>query len=162
MDRSQTWFAMALLLAVAASVACGGGRRYRDRLAVIEMNTDAEGVHVTLPDTVAVGLAATVTIRTYGGGCLVRDQERGGRTSVNVRDRIAVLVPFDRFDLGPRALTGSTWSCTDQLLHWTRVVPVVFDEPGSATIRVRGISSGTHPKKVMEVAFPLEVVSGRP
>ncbi|MCY3699124.1 MAG: hypothetical protein OXH46_05725 [Gemmatimonadetes bacterium] len=134
-------------------------------MAVIEVSSDGSlgidaGVQVTPPDTVEAGRAAHVRIRTYGGGCLIRDQERGGRTFVDLRGRTAVLVPFDRFDLGPRSLTGN-WSCADVLVYWTRVVPVVFDEPGRATIRVRGISSVAYPDRIIEVAFPLEVVSRR-
>lgn len=166
MYKDRTWLAIPLLIAVTALAGCDGGRRYQDRMAVIEVSADASygidlGVHVTLPDTVEAGRAAHVSIRSYEGGCLVRDQRRGGRTFVSVRGRTAVLVPFDRLDLGPRSLAGSSWSCTDQLLWWTRVVPVVFDEPGSATIRVRGISRDVYPEKVIEVAFPLEVVSAR-
>ena len=166
MHKRQTWLAIPLLIAITAFASCDGGRWYREELAVIEVSTDGSfgidgGIHVTLPDTVEAGRAAHVTIRSYGGGCLVRDQERGGRTFVNMRGRTAILVPFDRFDLGPRSLAGSTWSCTDQLRWWTRMVPVVFDEPGSATIRVRGISSDVYPEKLVEVTFPLEVVSRR-
>ena len=166
MYESRIWVAIPLLIALTAVAGCDDGRRYRDELAVIEVSSDGSfgidaGVHVTLPDTVEVGRAAHVGIRTYGGGFLVRDQERGGRTFVDVRGRTAVLVPFDQFDLGPRSLSGSTWSCADQLLSWTRVVRVVFDEPGSAEIRVRGISRDVYPDRIIEVTFPLEVVSRR-
>ena len=163
MYKDRTWLAIPLLIFATALAGCDDGRRYRDELAVIEVSADGSlgidaGVQVTPPDTVEVGRAAHVRIRTYGGGCLVRDQDRSGRTFVNVRGRTAVLVPFDRFDLGPRSLTGN-WSCADLLVYWTRVVPVVFDEPGRATIKVRGISSVTYPDRVIEVTLPLEVVS---
>ncbi|WP_419950516.1 hypothetical protein [Candidatus Palauibacter sp.] len=166
MYKDRIWLAIPLMMAATALAGCDAGRRYRDQLAVIEVSADGSlgidaGVQVTPPDTVEAGRAAHVRIRTYGGGCLVRNQERGGRTFVDVRGRTAVLVPFDRFDLGPRSLSGSTWSCTDQLLWWTRVVRVVFDEPGSAEIRVRGISRDVYPERIIEVTRPLEVISRR-
>lgn len=165
MYKDRTWLVVSLLIGVTALAGCDDGRRYRDELAVIEVSADGSlgidaGVQVMQPDTVEAGRAAHVRIRSYGGGCLVRDQERGGRTFIDVRGRTAVLIPFDRFDLGPRSLTGN-WSCADVLVYWTRVVPVVFDEPGRATIKVRGISSVTYPDRVIEVAFPIEVVSAR-
>ena len=83
MNKGRTWLAIPL---IALTFAGGdGGNRYRDQMAVIEIGSDGTlgfeaGVQVTLPDTVAVGRAAYVKIRTYGGGCLIRDQQRGGRT----------------------------------------------------------------------------------
>ena len=99
MNKGRTWLAIPL---IALTFAGGdGGNRYRDQMAVIEIGSDGTlgfevGVQVTLPDTVAVGRAAYVKIRTYGGGCLIRDQQRGGRTFVNVKGREALLVPWDR------------------------------------------------------------------
>ena len=162
MDKGRAWFAMALLMAGTAFAACDGGRRYRDQMAVIEVGSDGTlgfeaGVQVTLPDTVAVGRAAQIKIRTYGGGCLIRDPQRGGKTLVNVKGREAVIVPWDRFSLGPRSPTVH-WNCADVLTYWTRIVPVVFHERGTATVAIRGISEDTYPSRVIEVVFRLEVV----
>ena len=162
MDRGRTWVVIPLLIAVTALTGCDGGRRYRDQMAVIEVGSDGSlgfeaGVQVSLPDTVSAGRAAHVRIRTYGGGCLIRDPQRGGRTFVNVKGREAVVVPWDRLHLGPRSPTAS-WSCADVLTYWTRVVPVVFQQRGTATVTIRGISRDTHPSRVIEVVFQLEIV----
>ena len=148
MHKRRTWLAIPLLIAVAVAAGCDGGRRYRDQMA---------GVQVTLPDTIAAGRAAHVTIRTYGGGCLIRDPQRGGKTFVNVKGREAVIVPWDRFSLGPRSPTVN-WNCADVLTYWTRDVPVVFHERGTATVTIRGINEDTYPSRVIEVVFRLEVV----
>ena len=71
--------------------------------------------------------------------------------------REAVIVPWDRLDLGPGSPTVN-WICEDVLMYWTREVPVVFHERGTATVTIRGISEDTYPPKVVEVAFRLEVV----
>lgn len=162
MDKGRTWFAMALLMAVAASAACDGGRRYRDEMAVIAVGSDGSlgfeaGVQVALPDTVAVGRAALIKIRTYGGGCLIRNPQRGGKTFVSVKGREAVIVPWDRIDLGPTSPTVN-WNCADVLTYWTREVPAVFHERGTASVTIRGISNDTYPPKLIEVVFRLEVV----
>ncbi|WP_419938776.1 hypothetical protein [Candidatus Palauibacter sp.] len=131
-------------------------------MAVIEVGSDGSlgfeaGVQVTLPDTIAAGRAVHVRIRTYGGGCLIRDPQRGGQTFVNVKGREVVIIPWDRLDLGPRSPTVN-WNCAGVLTYWTRVVPVVFHERGTATVAIRGISEDTYPSRVIEVVFRLEVV----
>lgn len=130
MHQRRTWLAILLLIAVAMAAGCDGGRRYRDQMAVIEVGSDGSlgfeaGLQVTLPDTIAAGRAMHVRIRTYGGGCLIRDPQRGGKTFVNVKGREAVIIPWDRLDLGPRSPTVN-WNCAGVLTYWTRVVPVVF------------------------------------
>lgn len=139
----------ACLAIAAASLGCGDGRRYETRLAVIDTGVP-EDLHVTVPDTVRAGEPVDVHIRTYGGGCLVRDPGRRGRTSVHAEGPRIRLEPFDVFDLGPSSLQGG-WSCTDVLSYWTRTVPVRFDEPGNAVVVVRGLSWSTTPAATIEV-----------
>ncbi len=148
---ARTWIIISVM-----SLGCDGGRIYQHRVAVIDSGSrdDPEtglwGVRVTTPDTAAVGEEIPVRIRTYGDGCLVRDQPRAGGTSVDVDGLMARLQPWDVFDLGPRSLDG-IWGCSDALLYWSRIVRVRFDEPGSATIIVRGISRATNPERITEV-----------
>ena len=152
-----------LVAAVGSLVGCEGSDvEYRSRLSIIELQRNegpedlGVGVHIYAPDTISMGNAAKVSIRTYGDGCLRRNGEPF--TFVERRNnRHVILMPFDEFSYAKRSLTAPL-ICEDAGYHWTRVVSVVFDREGAALITVRGVSAHEYPETVIDVVRRIEVV----
>lgn len=87
----------------------------------------SEPIVIDLPDTVQVGVAFPVRVRTYGGGC-----ERIGPTEVTSQDGGVLVVPRDF------TKTGAGVACTDELRWFDHEAEVVLQTPGSATVTIRG------------------------
>lgn len=152
-----------LVFALGALAGCeGSDLEYRLRLSIIELEKNdgpedlGVGIHISAPDTIWLRQVATVSIRTYGNGCLRRSGEP--HTFVEWRHyRHVILMPFDQFSYAKRPL-AAPHNCADAGYHWTRDVSVVFRREGSAVITVRGISTHEYPEKVIDVVRPIEVV----
>jgi hypothetical protein len=83
------------------------------------------------PDTVPVGTAFPVAVRTFGGGCV--DQ---GDTETAIGDHIIEIRPFDIFTTH----LPDGWACTDELRLYTHSASVRLDAAGTWTVRAIGRS----------------------
>ncbi len=123
--------ALTLVLGLAATSACAStareGIRQERQPAFIRFYQEPSLVEA--PDTVSAGEPFTVTVRTFGGGCIGQ-----GDTRAEVRGRVVTLRPLDVHTTrhpGPVV-------CTSDLVFYTHRVEVRLTEPGVATIRVIG------------------------
>jgi hypothetical protein len=96
------------------------------RVATVAFFDDHEQVDV--PPVAVAGQPFTVSLTTYGGGCIVEDT-----TVVDVRGLRADVVPYQRVLTPP-----PNGACTMELRITRRQQQVVFDQPGVATVRVIG------------------------
>lgn len=87
------------------------------------------------PAQVRVGEPLRVTVRSFGGGC-----EAAGGADGWVEDLEAEIRPWDYTHV-PEGPAGMDYICTVPLNIFKRAVPLVFDQAGTATIRVHGIRS---------------------
>ncbi len=100
----------------------------RERMiGTIEFYSDP--VRIQLPDTVQRGVTFPVRVRTYGGGCI--DE---GDTEVKVNGLAAQVTPYD---IEVTHLPPG-YACTADLRLYEHVGQVRFDQPGTATLIVRG------------------------
>lgn len=114
-----------------AAAGCGSfgpdGVRTERRPAYVRYYQDPP--QLDAPDTIDAGVSFTVTVRTFGGGCI--DQ---GDTEVSVAGQTAELRPFDIFTTHlPR-----NYACPDILFHYSHTASVRFTESGVAVVRVVG------------------------
>ena len=86
-------------------------------------------LQVQLPATASVGAPITVTVRTYGGGCI-----RMGPTWTSVRGLVAVIEPLDSVV----SRLPPNWGCTAELGLLEHEATVQFAESGAATVRILG------------------------
>jgi hypothetical protein len=116
--------------AVAALAACRSttGPAAPEELGIIEFYGDRTGV-LELPESVRAGHDVTVTVRTFGGGCV-----SAAGTGVRYRGALAVVLPYDNPSSRAPAGTG----CLDVLLRPLHTVNLRFPTPGRATVRVEG------------------------
>lgn len=98
-----------------------------------------------VPDTVAAGRSFSVSIRTYGGGCV-----RKGDTEVAQEERSATVTPFD--------VHSGANVCTAELKLFEHTATVTFRSPGSATVRFRGRAEPGD--SVVTVSRPVVVTGG--
>ena len=113
-----------LLLAVAA---CDGSRTVREE-GVISSYGDTDGV-ILVPDTVRADETFTVTIQTFGDGCVeAADME------VVVTGDLAVLTPYDLI-----TIPGRNEACPQIGKRPKHTAQITFEEPGSVTLRVKGM-----------------------
>ena len=96
------------------------------RRGVIEFYGDPIVIEHT--DTLAVGASGSVAVRTYGGGCI-----RQGVSEVSINGLTAAIEPFDSVHVAAEV-------CTSDLRLFRHVVAVRFTEPGTATLRIVGLS----------------------
>lgn len=88
----------------------------------------ADVTPVQAPSSVAVGERFTITITTTGSGC-----ERLGDTGVLLGERDAVIYVYDFTSANRPGV-----ACTMIFKHLKREVPLTFQQPGEAVIRVWG------------------------
>lgn len=81
------------------------------------------------PDTVAAGVPFTVSVRTYGGGCI--DE---GDTQVGIDGQTVEIRPFDVF---PTDLPDN-YACPSILRFYSHIASVRLDRAGVATLRAIG------------------------
>ena len=117
-------------LGVAAAVACRSTTEpgLPDELGVIESYGDRTGV-LELPVSVRAGDDVTVTIRTFGNGCVTP-----AGTGLRYRGALAEIVPYDN----QRSRVPATTGCPDIEIRPTHTVTLRFPTPGHATVRVEG------------------------
>lgn len=82
---------------------------------------------------VASGRPVTVTVQTFGGGCVPEPI----RTDVEVDGQTATIRPIDR------SFEASSEVCTLEIRYLEHTTSVTFDEPGRATLRVVGWEKGS-------------------
>lgn len=87
------------------------------------------------PGRVRAGEPLKVTIRSYGGGC-----EAAGGAEGWIRGLAAEVHPWDYTHM-PEGPAGLEYVCTTPLNIFKRTLDLVFDAPGTATIRVHGLRS---------------------
>ena len=99
---------------------------WKQILGIIDPETDG---YVSVPDTVSAGTSFDVTFRTIGSGCV-----RGGGTIVVAQSANSAVVEPQDFvpDPPPDA-------CNDILNTFPHRATLRFDQPGSASVRVRGL-----------------------
>ena len=95
---------------------------------VISLYGSAEDV-ILAPDTVQVGEAFPVTVQTYGDGCTKADG-----MEFEVINDVAILTPYDRI-----TIPGRNEACPLILVQPVHTSQIIFGEPGSATLRVKGM-----------------------
>jgi hypothetical protein len=81
------------------------------------------------PDTVAAGVPFTVTVRTYGGGCIDR-----GDTEVGVAGQTVEVRPFDVFQTD----LPDNYYCPSVLVFYTHTASVRLDHSAVVTLRAIG------------------------
>jgi hypothetical protein len=79
---------------------------------------------VDVPSTATAGVPFTVSVTTYGGGCIGEAE-----TVVRVQGWRADIVPYQHVSIGP---------CTQELRTTKRQATVTFALPGEALVRVIG------------------------
>ena len=116
-----------LLIILLALAACDGSRTVRE-VGVISSYGDTEEV-ILAPDTVQAGETFTVTVQTFGDGCVDADD-----MEVAITSDLAVLTPYDLI-----IIPGRNVACPQIEKRPEHNAQVVFEEPGSATLRVKGM-----------------------
>lgn len=96
------------------------------QIGFIEFYGDSEGV-LDVPEPIASGVAFSVTVTTYGGGCLSADS-----LDIAIDGDVAVLTPWDRW------FQPAGTACSAELLRLPRQGEVTFATAGGKTLRVRG------------------------
>lgn len=94
----------------------------RERPGLIDPSSPAA---VTVPAAAQRGEPFTVTVITYGGGCLSQ-----GPTRVRIRGTTAEVRPYDVHSGGN--------VCPSDVQLYEHTATVRIDEPGAATVRVHG------------------------
>lgn len=87
-----------------------------------------EPISVTVPETVTVGETFSVTVMTYGGGCIEQ-----GETDVRLEARRAEIRPYD-YNVTPRL------PCDTSLHTFEHTATVIFTEVGEAEVVFYGQS----------------------
>ena len=116
-----------LLLLILFLAACDGSRTVREE-GVISLYGRGEEV-IFAPDTVRADETFIVTVQTFGDGCVeAADME------VAVMGNLAVLTPYDLV-----SIPGGNEACPSILRRPEHTAQITFKEPGSATLRVKGM-----------------------
>ena len=131
-SRRRAWLPLAALL-----TACGAPTNpsATERPGVIEFYSDP--VQIEVPESVAAGEPFEVSVRTYGGGCILQD-----RTDVEGSGMVADVRPYDRHVSAP--------ICTTELRLFNHTATVTFPERGTGRIRVHGMRAPADVPLVVE------------
>ena len=125
-----------LLIVLLALNACGSSRTVREE-GVISSYGSAEEV-IRAPNTVQADETFTVTVRTYGDGCVEADD-----MEVTITNNLAILTPCDLREVG-----GDPCPSIENRPEHT--AQIVFEELGVATLRVKGmLRDSANPEGVM-------------
>lgn len=127
MIKSARFLACLSVAAMACNSTAPDRPRYERQLAYI--NFFAEPGLIETPDTVGAATPFTVTVRTFGGGCI--DQ---GDTQSSIVGSTVEVRPFDIF----ATYVPSNYGCPDILRYYAHSVSIRLDQRGPATIRVIG------------------------
>ena len=99
---------------------------------------------IDAPASVRAGRDFTVTVRTFGGGCV--SAAGAAVTYHRAAPERAVVVPYDNSRVPPGTM------CTEALARPARDLTLRFVTPGTATIRVEGRRQPEGGRAVVEVA----------
>ena len=116
------------LIVIAASVlltSCDSVTGPNERL-VVGTITLSDPVVIEVPDTVSVSVPFSVSVRTFGGGCM-----RVGPTEVVINGLDAQVTPFDYTVVGDGVL------CIQIVSSFDHEASLTFATVGSATITIR-------------------------
>ena len=114
------------MAALAAGCSVVDSNGYSRELAYIEYG--GSPVQIVLPATARVEEPVAVSVTTYGSGCAQK-----GDTQVSVSAQVAELRPYDLYD--------EESDCPDILRTFVHEAEVIFEQPGTATLRVHGRTS---------------------
>ena len=125
--------ALALLSVVACSNVTGADERYVDgvryeRRPSVLAYANGDAPKISAPDTVQAGVPFSVTVTTYGGGCIVPGETATIRSGSTVEVR-----PFEWF-----VAPGQSVGCTLELRFLPHTVSVTLPARGTARLRVIG------------------------
>ena len=98
------------------------------------------------PDTVTAGTSFSVSVRTFGGGCIDL-----GDTETAIGDYVIEIKPFDIFTTH----LPDGWACTDELAVYTHSVSLRIDAAGTWALRAIGRSG---PAGASEIAERIVIV----
>ena len=101
------------------------------KVGITEFYNESDDV-VLVPDSVQAGEAFTVTVQTYGGGCTEADD-----IEVSIAEGVAVLTPYDL-----TYIPGENEGCDDILKRLSHATQLTFEQPGSASLQIRGRKVG--------------------
>ncbi|MBA3458461.1 MAG: hypothetical protein H0T46_00755 [Deltaproteobacteria bacterium] len=82
---------------------------------------------IEAPSSATTGVPLLVNVRTYGGGCVELES-----TAVTVTGDGVDITPYDRRQ------TGENQACILILKYLAHEASVVFDMPGTKTLRIQG------------------------
>ncbi len=82
-------------------------------------------VVITVPDTVVAGRSFSVSVRTYGGGCVGQEDTEVWSTGLSI-------------DITPYDVHSGARICTDILKAFDHTATLTVMEPGTAQIRFHG------------------------
>ncbi len=85
---------------------------------------------VTLSTSVRVGVPLSITVTSFGGGCITR-----GETESTVRGLEAEVRPY-RYEI---VRLPPNMACTDEFRIFQHTTSLQFGEPGDAHVRVLGL-----------------------
>ncbi|TVR60216.1 MAG: hypothetical protein EA422_14185 [Gemmatimonadales bacterium] len=89
---------------------------------------------IEVPSHVSAGEPFTVTVTTYGGGCVSQ-----GEVEVSLSGRQATVSPYDYDVRADRRVTlPPNTICTAVLQHFTHEAELRFDHAGPARVTIRG------------------------
>ena len=109
------------------AAACGSPAEPGPRLQPGVISFHADPVVIDVPETVQEDIPFEVTVRTYGGGCVVEDV-----TEVDVAAQRADIRPMDRH--------SGDELCTAELRMFEHTVSLTFHEDGEAIVFVHGMA----------------------
>jgi len=123
MSRRSVRMAAALALLAACGIT---DPEEGERPGIIQMLPEVPA-QVTVPAVAQAGEPFTVTVITHGGGCLTQ-----GPTRVRTQGMTAEVRPMDVHN-------GNT-ACTADVAQYEHTAILRFDQPGTATVQIRGTS----------------------
>lgn len=121
---------MLLLIPVACSDPADIARVGDDGRVIGTIEYYGDPVQVEIPTDATRGSEFTVTVVTYGGGCVSE-----GETETDIDGLNVVVTPYDYDVSGQLPPNGA---CTDELNLFEHETTLRFDRAGTATVVIRG------------------------
>ena len=134
----------ALLLAGLAGCRSSTGPEPSPDVGVVDFYARGPAGVIDAPASVRAGRDFTVTVRTFGGGCV--SAAGAAVTYHGAALELAVVVPYDNARVPPGTM------CTEALTRPARDLTLRFVTPGTAAIRVEGRRQPEGGRAAVEVA----------
>ena len=130
--------ALGMMAVLCATSACDiwGSPGFGAYSVLVSLGDTAE---ISVPDSAGVSQTFSVSIETFGGGCVVAPI----RTDLEVQDTVARIFPWD-FDSGKS-------DCPDTLMFLHHEVQLSFTRPGTAIIDIVGREDTGHGVNVIQI-----------